>query len=341
MKYPPLVSVLMPVYNGEAYIRETIDSILAQTFRDFEFIIVNDGSTDDTELIIDSYRDQRIRYYRNSRNKGLINTLNLGIQLSRGEYIARIDADDIADEGRLKKQLEFLLHHPDHGMCGTFYKVINEKGEVIDKVELPTSDSEANTFLGFGNCFCHSSIMIKASLIRELRYRDEYQVCEDYDLWYRAARKTKVSNLPVFATRYRVHGKNVSLVKKDKQDRKVALINRNFLEDKRIPFTADELELHTHFLRFDDGYFSANGKFRELEQWLIKLGDHLRKDRMIHQQLAHTIIIRRWITICTNARRPDLLMANRLLIRYGFFYFRCFYNKVMDKVTRRNPGYDL
>lgn len=341
MKYPPLVSVLMPVYNGEAYIRETMDSILSQSFREFEFIIVNDGSTDDTEPILQGYTDNRIRYVRNSVNKGLIASLNTGLQLARGEYVARIDADDIADRDRLRMQLEFLLKHPDHGLCGTYYKVIDEAGRVVEEVKLPSTPEEASTFLAFGNCFCHSSIMIRASLLRELRYRDAYEVCEDYDLWYRAAQKSKVSNLPVFATKYRIHGRNVSLVKKTLQDRQVALVSRNWLDDHGIPYTREQLALHTNFLRFNYSFFVDAGRLRELESWLMQLGDALRRDPAVHQHLAHKVIIRRWVTICVNLRRLRMLFGSRLLKRYGFFYLQCLGEKVMDKLGKRNPGYDL
>ena len=339
MNYP-LVSVVMSVYNGSEYIRQTIDSILAQTYRNIEFLIINNGSTDSSEEIILSYPDKRIKYIQNKKSKGLIASLNLGISLSQGEYIARIDSDNIADPERLDRQLEFLMTHPDHGMCGTFYRIIDSKGEVMEQVELPSSHIEAKTFLMFGNCFCHSSIMIKASLIRELKYRKEYQVCEDYDLWHRASQLTKVSNIPIYATMYRVHGQSISQQEKKTQDNQVGLINKNFLEDHRIPYTPEELEIHTNFLRFNHGYYETNG-FAKLEDWLIKLGRKLSKDPEIHQPLAHKVIIRRWITICVHARRIDCLFLNKLLLRYGFFYVECFYEKVMDKIRHRNPGYDL
>lgn len=336
----PLVSVVMPVFNGETYIRQTIDSILTQTYRNIEFIILNDGSGDLTEQIILDYTDSRIRHVKHTKNMGLTHSLNNGISLSKGDYIARIDADDIADPRRIEQQVEFLLSHPDHGMCGTFYQVIDSMGNIVEQVDLPSTDMEAKTFLLFDNCFCHSSIMIKAPLIRELRYREEYQVCEDYDLWYRTSQRAKVSNIPVYATSYRIHAKKSSLAKKRFPNQQIGIINRNFLDIHHIPYSAEELEIHTNFLRLNCVYYESNG-FAKLENWLLKLGKLLSRDPDIHQEVAHKIIVRRWITICLQARRVDCLIFNKFIFRYGFFYLECFYEKVRDKLLHRNPGYDF
>ena len=120
------VTVLMPVYNGEMYLREAIDSILHQTFTDFEFLIINDGSTDNSETIILSYDDSRIRYEKNDSNLKLIATLNKGIELAKGKYIVRMDADDISIPDRIEKQVAFLEKNPDVGICGSWFTAFGQ-----------------------------------------------------------------------------------------------------------------------------------------------------------------------------------------------------------------------
>jgi len=127
----PEVTVLMSVYNGEKYLREAIDSILNQTFTDFEFLIVNDGSTDRTAEILRSYDDPRIIIINNEKNIGLTKSLNIGLRMAKGEYIARMDADDVSMPERLQKQIELLNQKKNTGLVGTYYTIINEKGKVF------------------------------------------------------------------------------------------------------------------------------------------------------------------------------------------------------------------
>ena len=127
----PKVTVLMSVYNGEKYLQEAIDSILEQTFKDFEFLIINDGSTDKTGEILESYHDLRIKIINNEKNIGLTKSLNKGLKLARGEYIARQDADDISMPERLEKEVEFLETHQDYAVVGAFAKIINKNSEIL------------------------------------------------------------------------------------------------------------------------------------------------------------------------------------------------------------------
>ena len=126
----PKISVLMSAFNAEKYIGETIDSVLGQSFIDFEFIIINDGSTDQTEVIIKKYNDERIRYFY-QENSGLSKALNFGLKISEGDYIARIDADDLCYRNRLEIQLEFMENNPDYVVCGSYTDVIDENGKFI------------------------------------------------------------------------------------------------------------------------------------------------------------------------------------------------------------------
>ena len=151
----PIVTVLMSVYNGERYLNEAIDSILAQTFTDFEFLIIDDASTDSTPKILHSYDDPRIRIVTNEENLGLTKSLNKGLALAQGEYIARMDADDISLPERLMMQLNFLIDNKTVPLVGSGAIMIDEDGKSIGKMNLPILAEDNYTHLQFINCFVH------------------------------------------------------------------------------------------------------------------------------------------------------------------------------------------
>lgn len=184
----PDISVVMPVYNAAPFLREAIDSVLTQHNTHFEFIIINDGSTDDSKFIILSYNDPRIVYLENEVNSGLVFTLNKGIAAARGKWIARIDGDDIALPARLEKQLAFFSENPEARVLATTIVLVNEKNEITgewkDDVQ-HTTPGEIRRFLPFNNCIAHPTIMIDAGLIQQYRYDPSQKLSEDYDLWLR------------------------------------------------------------------------------------------------------------------------------------------------------------
>lgn len=204
--HSPIVSVVMPVYNGSKYLKEAIDSILNQTFTDFELIVVNDGSTDDSEKIILSYNDQRIRYLKNKQNSGICTTLNKGLNNANGKYIARMDCDDISMPERLAKQVGYLECHPDIGALGTDIITFGE-GRADKYFNFVHNHYECRAGLLFFTCFAHPTVMLRASIINEydLRYDDEYRGLEDYELWYRMSEYTEMTNLPEALIKYRLH----------------------------------------------------------------------------------------------------------------------------------------
>lgn len=202
----PIVSVVMPVYNGSKYLREAIDSILNQTFTNFELIIVNDGSTDNSEDIILSYEDQRIRYLKNEQNCGICITLNKGLDNAHGKFIARMDCDDISMPERFAKQVNYLERHQDIGALGTDMITFGE-GCTERYFDFVHNHYECKAGLLFATCFAHPSVMLRASVINThaLRYDDEYRGLEDYELWYRLSEYTGMANLPKALIRYRLH----------------------------------------------------------------------------------------------------------------------------------------
>jgi glycosyltransferase involved in cell wall biosynthesis len=198
------ISVLMSVYNGEKYLKEAIDSVLSQTEKNLEFIIVNDGSTDSTDSIIKSYSDPRIKYF-NVSHMGRVPALNFGIGKCSGEYIAVLDADDISVPERLEKELSFMQAN-DLVLCGSWATLIDEDGNNIGSMTYPPiKQGDIRKYSLLHNPFIHSSIMVKRdALIRSGLYRAS-RYAEDYELWTRIMYKHKVANIPEELIKYRRH----------------------------------------------------------------------------------------------------------------------------------------
>ena len=196
----------MPAYNAAAYLDEAIRSILSQTFRDFEFIIVNDGSTDSTPSILKRYAelDSRIQVHH-QENQGMISALNRGCRLARGEFIARMDADDISFPDRLEKQLAYIEEHPSIGILGTWINNIDKNGLLRGTWRPPTDSKMLKWTLFFGVCVAHPSVLMRRELIKQLNfYRPEAAHVEDVDLWFRASSLTEFGNVSEVLLKYRV-----------------------------------------------------------------------------------------------------------------------------------------
>lgn len=210
----PRISVALSVHNNAAYLAAALDSLLAQSFHDFELLLVDDGSTDDSPRIIDRYAalDCRIRVLRQP-NRGLIASLNRIIAAARGDYIARMDGDDIALPERFARQLAFLDAHPDHGVVGTQIQGITETGAPRrdHRVVHPTDHAELAEALASRSPLCHPSVMMRRDLLQAVGgYRPAYRHCEDYDLWLRLVDRTRMANLPDRLMLYRYSTTQVS-----------------------------------------------------------------------------------------------------------------------------------
>ena len=206
----PKISVIMPAYNAEKYIKEAIDSILSQTYGDFELIVLNDCSKDRTEEIILSYRDDRIVYLKNPQNMGVAATLNRGLAAARGEYIARMDADDISLPQRFEKQVAFLDAHPEIAVLGTNCETFDESGPLYTGWSA-TDPAQMKVDLLFSCGLAHPSVMMRREVVQSLGGYDlEFEGMEDYDLWCRVAESHGVTTLADILFRYRVHSGQVT-----------------------------------------------------------------------------------------------------------------------------------
>jgi len=207
----PTISVIMSVYNGEKYLREAIESILSQTFTDFEFLIVNDGSTDGSLEIIQSYQDERIRVINNEQNIGLTKSLNKAIKQAKGEYIGRQDSDDVSFPNRFEEQIKYFEEHPEVALLGTSVYRIDERGKVFDRIIVRAKPGRS---LFKGNQFCHGSTMFKREAVSRLGgYNELFRYCQDYELWLRVAKYYEVSNLTQVLYNLRFHRENIRSLK--------------------------------------------------------------------------------------------------------------------------------
>lgn len=210
----PVISVIFPVYNAAEYIYEAIESILNQSFENFELLIINDGSKDNSKQIIQSFSDIRIKYIENEGNKGLIYTLNRGIIESKGKYIARMDADDIALPNRFEKQHLFMEKCPEFGACGTYATYIgNRKGNW----QYPITDKEIKCRLMWGSGIIHPTALIRKSILNDynIKYSEDYIAAEDFKIWVDISNVSQLYNLPEVLLNYRSHGSQVTTTKTD------------------------------------------------------------------------------------------------------------------------------
>jgi glycosyltransferase involved in cell wall biosynthesis len=239
----PLISVLMSVHNGETYLVQALDSILSQSFSSFEFIVIDDASTDDTAGILADYarRESRICLLSNQKNMGLAWSLNRGLKQVKGRYIARMDADDISLQLRLEKQFSFMEEHPGVGVIGTAVDIIDSAGQVIGGRMYPSDPIVIRWRLAFENPLCHPTVMIRRSLLQDAPYNSDLNTAQDYDLWCRLGLLTSFANLPEPLLRFRKHGANLTYTKGSEQRENSLHISQNYIQHFLSTLISDEV----------------------------------------------------------------------------------------------------
>ena len=240
MDTPPKITVLLPVYNCELYIQTAIESIMNQTFTDFELLIIDDASTDGTVSILKNIMDPRIQLIQKSKNSGYTNSLNYGLKIAKGEYIARMDADDISHPERFAQQLAYLDTNPEVVVCGTTYKIVgNDK-----KIMLPELHEAIKIGLLWGNCISHPTVMIRKKIIEDfsIRYDTSKEPAEDYDLWVRILSFGKLHNLQEVLLEYRLYGNQVSRKRAEEQKRNDMATKFQLLQYLKIKLNDSEYE---------------------------------------------------------------------------------------------------
>lgn len=273
----PRCSVVMPVYNmDEGFFREAIESIIRQTYKDFEFIIVDDHSDADMQGVIRSYADARIRTIRMERQSGAAAARNRALDVARGEYIAFMDADDVALPERLAKQVEYLDAHPEVSCLGTEYKIFNGKGYRAAS-GVPHDHDGIVSYLVFCGCaFCQSSVMLRRAVLESsappLRYRAELEAAHDCALWFDLIGRARFAILPEALVHYRVHPQSISGRASELQVRKMAEAQARLLER----YSGCTLRAPENWLRLLRGATLARGEYAELSRCLLQAAAALR-----------------------------------------------------------------
>lgn len=241
----PKVSVIMPVYNSVKYINEAIDSILNQTFTDFEMILVDDCSDDGTREIIESYKDSRIRIFYNSKNMGVAYTRNRALENARGEYIAILDDDDISLSIRLEMQVKFLDENLEYGVVGGRTQLIDQNGMVINKSNVAyVNPKYIKAIFLFRNVFCNGEVMFRRELAvsNNLRYEENCYGMEDFKFWIKMSKIAKMTNIDELFLKHRVHEKSITSVVAKNLERERQL---KFAELQRFSWKESGLQIPT------------------------------------------------------------------------------------------------
>lgn len=316
----PRISVLLPVYNGEKYIRETIESVLNQTYVDFELIIINDCSTDKTEDIILSFEDSRIKYYTHLVNKKLISTLNEGLEYCKGEYIARIDADDIMHTERLKIQVQYLDKNPDIILLGTYANLIVNNEITNQQIEYYNNHND----LKFAMCFycpiVHPTIMLRSNLLKEyqISFDTNFTHAEDYALWTRLIHFGRIENLPLALTSYRIHSEQISSVHIDEQKKMMNEIQEAYISHLFSEFSNSEISI---FFDKYEGHISFNNfieVFKKFQQYNKVDGDF--KNRYILKKIKNFILENETVSIFQIVKHFNFIFV-KVKLRLTFFQF--------------------
>lgn len=278
--------------------RDSVDSILDQTYEDFEFLILNNASTDRTKEILELYDDPRIRLIDNDKNIGLIRSLNRGLGLAKGEYIARMDADDISLPTRLEKQVDFLDSHDSIGVLGIRSWIIDESGNTLIRANHPIVHNEILAKILLDNCFVHSSVMFRKKLIDTYgNYNENAELAEDYDLFLRLSRTTELANMAEPLHKWRKNtSTGISVLKRQEQIEVRDQIRRVFLKKK---FSSD----------------------REYVNWILTNLRHNPRDAILLEYL------KRAANSLPFTAKLSILKSR--FFGFIFFYVRCLIRKLM------------
>lgn len=294
----PLVTVLMPVCNGEQFLLEAINSILGQTFADFELLVIDDGSTDRSAEIVKNCKDSRISFVRNQANLGLVTTLNRGFDLAQGKYVARMDCDDISLPCRLAKQTAYMERNPECGVCGSWFRKF---GKIRKVVRLPTDSESIKCGLLFNATVGHPTVMIRRDFLdrHSLQYDPLYKNAEDFELWARTAQLFNFANIDEVLLQYRVHSGQVTQSAALGQREAAGRVRLMQLSRLGIEPTLAEFEIHqaVSMCVFD----GIDDLFARAEEWLCKLKETNDRLGVYPERAFSRTLVERWLTFCKKA----------------------------------------
>jgi glycosyltransferase involved in cell wall biosynthesis len=298
----PTLSIIMPVFNAETYIRESLESLLHQTFTDFELIIIDDGCTDNSMEIIREMMEPRIRVLTNDANRGIVYSRNRGIENVKGRYIAPFDSDDIARHDKFEKQIAFLEKNRDYGMIGSWCVLIDDHGKPTGKKwKVNEPPERIPAILLFRNYFAQSAMVIRKELIPEGGYSTGYDVVEDYKMWIDITSRHKAWNYPDYLLYYRVHSKSITNREEQKMSARDVMIF-NYLY-KKLQIEPDEKML-SMLIALKNGHVFENAQsLKELQAFLLLIIDRNRKTGLYDEKELIRVVHNRYLKACATAIR--------------------------------------
>lgn len=300
------VTVVIPVHNGERFVGQAIESVLAQSFTDFELLVINDGSTDGSAGVIESYRDARIRPIHLERNIGLAGVRNRGLDEARGELLAWLDADDASLPTRLEAQVRLLDAHPDVAMCGTWVRTL---GMPVEREwRYPVDPAVLRCKLLFTNPFATSSVMLRRDLVTRHGWRFDaaFPPAEDYQLWERITREYPARNVPEVLTIYRLHAAQTSSASALQQRMAAWEVQEGLLAQLGLTPDEDEKALHLSIGYFW-GFDGTEAALRRTGEWLEKLQAANATTHAFPEPAFSRVLAERWMAACLAAARHGLL----------------------------------
>lgn len=294
METKPLISILMPIYNGEKYLAEAIDSVLSQTYEHWELVLLDDGSSDNSLGIIYSYTDRRIRFAQNEQNLGIVATRNKLFDMAKGVYFAIMDCDDIFYPEKLEKQVAFMEQNLTCGVCGTWARKIAADGKSIGTIQPPVEDQYIKINLLFQSSFIHSASLIRKEALGDLRYEKEFPVCVDFNLWERLKSDTFFYNIPEYLVAYRWHNENISTEKGKLQENK-----RNEIIIRQLSSFGDfTKEEEQQVITIGNLLPIANKEMKKLTNVLEKLLETNQRNHIFDTTRFMAFLTYRWIFYC-------------------------------------------
>lgn len=308
----PKVTVLLPVFNAAEFLSTAIDSILAQTFVDFELLIIDDGSSDGSDGVVESYVDPRINFIRNGTNLGLVATLNKGLQVAKGEYIARMDADDISLPERLACQVGFMDANQAVGVCGSWVHLFSDTDKSVWK--LPDTSEKIRCWQFHTVGVAHPSVIIRRKLFVQhgLLYDPHYSHIEDYELWGRAIKYMDFANIQKVLVEYRISDGQICARYGAEQLAAVAPLRRRRVAELGIEPTQEEQELHEMIL--NGALPPEQSNFDRAERWLLRLEAANRAAAVYDADYFSRRLVDIWFSVslsCTDGTWNSLLRCLR------------------------------
>jgi len=301
----PKVTVFIPVYNREEYVGEAIESILAQTFSDFEILLVDDGSTDTSVEKIRAFSDPRIRLVCNDRNLGIPKTRNKGVELARGQYMAMLDSDDRAFPNRLEKQVGFLDHHPEYAQVGSWCQMMDKDGTPLKKIKRqPVLSEDIHAQFLFRCAMSNRSIMARTAILREYGYRNDFPRCQDYELHVRLTKRYKVANLPECLVYGRIHPQQITGQTPDLGDAKKQEIISSQLQELGVAFSPDDFHPHLTLSRMRKSEFIPDANYLAwAKTWLCQLQQANAQTHCYAEPAFSAALGEKWLQACWTSRK--------------------------------------